>query len=729
MSKTANNYEFDDTFYIRTPTLPLNFYRQLVDQDEISDEQFLEIWKMPIVKEAIYIASPDFYDVMVQWASSTLTKRKRIEGIRSKFLSYLIRMSTRSTPFGLFAGVGMGTFGHESKIVKTPLHDQKRVTRLDMHFLSNIYDHVADLPSVKQRAKYKSNESLYKVRDHFRYMRYIKDKELRVYNIHGIKSTSYLEDIIKGTKEYKPFEHIVDILVSQGFSKDDSKHYILKLISTQILTSEISPVVCPGNNLQSLIKTLENYEIKENIKIDLIELEKKISNIDLNFSNKNIDSYRDIKRICEDLNIKYNERNLLQVDSFNKITQSSLNKKYAYQTLRAVNLLYKISNETTNEALKTFKDKFRLRYEDEEVLLNDVLDVDIGIGYGDTSAWNSSKLLNEIISPWNSEGGSSVQDRIKEKQFVGFPLSMDKLHLKDHMPNIDDKEDIDLGKTFYAMVELYQENDTILIYPKFINYGSSKLLARFSHLDTDLNEAVQKMIDIENNDQTKIYAEIIHLPQTRTGNVLTRDLSRQYEIPYLCKSANASSNQINIDDIYISLRRNKIVLRSRKLNKEIIPRNTTAHSYSIGSLPIYHFLSALQAEDHRSSVKFNFNAFSELSYTPRVVHQNIIIRKAKWIFTKNHIPELESIVKSKGKHDNLVQWTKKYSLPEYGLIGHRDNLIPIKFTNLTCLQLLIDKLKAYKNAIVTEFIPPAEIVKNNSHELFTNEFIFTYKRI
>jgi len=728
MSKTANNYEFDDTFYVRTPILSLDFYHNLVDQDNISDKQFLEIWKMSIVREAIYIASPDFYHAMEQWADSSLKKKKRIDSIRSKFLAYLIRMSTRCTPFGLFAGVGMGTFGFESKIVKASIEEQKRVTRLDMHVLSNVYDHVADLPEIKDKAKYKSNGSLYKVRDHYRYMRYTKEKELRVYNIHGLKSTSYLEDIIESTKHYKPFREIVDILVSQGFSEDDSKGYVYQLISAQVLTSEISPVVCPGNNLQSLIAKLESFEIEDNVKSGLTEIQKKISKLDTDFNHSDVDTYNDIKNECEALNVKYNEKNLLQVDSFSTLTDDSLNKKYAYQTLRAANLLYKLSNETKNERLKSFKEKFGLRYEQEEVLLNDVLDVDIGIGYGNTSAWNSSDLLHKIKSQSYSKGDVTLENRIRENQFLGFPLSTRMIHLKDLMPSIDTKEDIDLGSTFYALVELYQEEDTILIHPKAISYCSSKLLARFSHLDSKFHDAIQKMIDIENNDEAKIYAEIVHLPQTRTGNILTRKLSRNYEIPYLCKGANPESQQISIGDILISIRNNKIVLRSKKLNKEIIPRNTTAHNYKNGSLPIYHFLSDVQTEYHRSSVFFNVNAFADLNYTPRVVHNNIILRKAKWIFTKHHVDELESILNAKEISENISKWKEKYSLPTYCLIGHHDNLIPINLTNLTCLQLLIEKLKTEKKVVLTEFISPAEMVTDEAQNRYMNEFIFTYKR-
>jgi hypothetical protein len=279
------------------------------------------------------------------------------------------------------------------------------------------------------------------------------------------------------------------------------------------------------------------------------------------------------------------------------------------------------------------------------------------------------------------------------------------------------------------MVELYQENDNILIYPKAISHSSAKLLARFGHLDEDLHSAIQNLIAVENSDESKIYAEIVHLPQTRTGNILTRTLSRNYEIPYLCKSSNPESRQISIEDIVVSIRNNKIILRSKKLNKEIIPRNTNAHNYSRQSLPIYNFLSDAQSEYNRPSVYFNIDLFANLNYTPRIVYNNIILKKARWIFTKLNIVELESILKGKDVNKNISLWKDKYSLPKYCLIGDDDNLIPIKLTNLTCLHLLLEKIRASKKAVLTEFIAPANIVQDNNQKVFMNEFIFTYKSI
>src|SRR4029078_12745413 len=103
----------------------------------------------------------------------------------------------------------------------------------------------------------------------------------------------------------------------------------------------------------------------------------------------------------------------------------------------------------------------------------------------------------------------------------------------------------------------------------------------------------------EAHDADKIYAEVIHLPEARTGNVLMRPQLRKHEIVYMGNGSVPFAQQIMLADLLVSVRNNSVVLRSKKFNKEIIPRLSTAHNFGSGSLPVYKFLCDLQFQQLR----------------------------------------------------------------------------------------------------------------------------------
>jgi len=91
-------YNLSSKFLVRIPLLAYNQFNGV----------YIDIKKYimaPLIQEAIYLASPVLYKEMMKYLSGKITDSKEIERIINSCTRYLSRMSTRCTPFGLFASL------------------------------------------------------------------------------------------------------------------------------------------------------------------------------------------------------------------------------------------------------------------------------------------------------------------------------------------------------------------------------------------------------------------------------------------------------------------------------------------------------------------------------------------------------------------------------------------------------------------------------------------------
>lgn len=156
----------------------------------------------------------------------------------------------------------------------------------------------------------------------------------------------------------------------------------------------------------------------------------------------------------------------------------------------------------------------------------------------------------------------------------------------------------DLPDTISVMCNLLRDTEDGRYKVHIKSAGGScagNLLGRFCHLDPQLSGLVKEIADTEQRLHPDIiYAEIAHLPESRIGNIAARPLLRDYEIHYLAQSGVEAGKQIPVSDLMLSVSRGRVVLKSRKFGKEVMPRLTNAHNYSFNSMPIYHFLCDMQ---------------------------------------------------------------------------------------------------------------------------------------
>ena len=190
-------------------------------------------------------------------------------------------------------------------------------------------------------------------------------------------------------------------------------------------------------------------------------------------------------------------------------------------------------------------------------------------------------------------------DAEKNNQFIIEFKDTDLEHIELDWKHVPD--------TLSAFTEVLKIDHQERLVVNGLSANAGNLLARFSYGDAQLLEHLKQITNLEQQMQPdKIIAEIAHLPEARTGNILKRPHLREYEIPYLAKSTLPLSQQITIDDLWVSIQNNRIILTSKKRNKEVLPRLTNAHNYESKALPIYHFLCDLQSQNKKTSLGFSW---------------------------------------------------------------------------------------------------------------------------
>ena len=281
----------------------------------------------------------------------------------------------------------------------------------------------------------------------------------------------------------------------------------------------------------------------------------------------------------------------------------------------------------------------------------------------------------------------------------------------------------DLSDTLSLIGEIVSDNQQEKLYINNISGNAGRLLGRFCSEKSTIKDFVIQISDKEQElNPEKILAEIIHLPESRIGNVIRRPQLRSYEIPYLANSALNKENQISVDDLYLSIKNGKLFLRSKKHNKEVIPHLTNAHNYSNNSLPIYHFLCDYSNQKIRTSLFLDWGGLSKIyDFLPRVEYENIILSKAQWKINSEQIKIFNSIILSENvEHlfQKIEEWRKLKQIPQWIQWVQGDNTLAVNLQNFDLVQMFFSSVKNEKEIIIEEFLI-------NDKSDYVHQFVFS----
>jgi lantibiotic biosynthesis protein len=716
-------YSFHNKLVLRTPRLPLvHTANDSLIQELLWDNSFLE---------AIYLASPVLHDECIKWRSGQITAPKDIHKLTRSILKYYTRMCSRCTPFGLFSGHTLVEWNEGNTNVVVDNDKFGRHTRFDMHYLCALAQQLASVPSIKEKLLYFPNNSLYNVGDEIRYIEYKYLNAKRIHQISSVTASDYLQHILSSAATGLTIADMSNQLVSDEISSEDAIDFIDELINAQLLVSELEPSITGPEFIHQVINTLERISNDEaGLIATIISILKEANNalqqLDVSLTNE-ASAYRSIMQTLNKLQVPYEENKLFQVDTSAITKKNSVDVKLQQQLQEGMEVLNKLMPPQGSDNLQSFARRFHSRYEDREMPLLEVLDTETGIGYLEQGSESICPLVEDIVLT-----GKSTEERLSWGTLENFWKTklIDAVKHNRYCIEISDKDLKDFSSNWNdlppSMTVLFKILDTRnnLIYLE--NAGGSSaaaLLGRFAHASQDVNDLVCEITAKEQQlDPGIVYAEIIHLPESRTGNVLLHPAFREYEIPYMAKSSLDNDHQIDVKDLYVSVKQNRVILRSKKLNKEIVPRLSSAHNYHHNSLPVYQFLGDLQLQDKRRGIQLSWGSLQrQHSFLPRVMYGNTILHLATWQFLKKDTAHLHNIPPAE-LMETVSLFRREWKMPRHVVLADGDNELLIDLENEQLVQLLLETTKNRGQFTLKEFFyTDNQCITNGKGQSYANQ--------
>ena len=630
-------------FVLRTPLLSFSQFEDILFRLKNNEEVLKIILQDTAILEAIYLGSPVLYDEILKYLVGKLPDKKEEERLTYSVLRYLTRMSTRCTPFGLFAGCTMGNINENTEIALCERNNYTRHTRLDMNYLCALSQDIAKIPIVKQTIKFYPNTSIYEYGDQIRYVEYKYLNAKRMHNIVSVDNSEYVQNVLKKASDGACLHELAELLIDEDISIEDATFFINELVDNQLLVNELEPSITGEGNFEQLLKVLEPIPEIEDLKTNLKKINDLLDAIDANTIGETQVFYNQIVEIIKELKTEFEIKFLFQSDMLKPTVKSAISKEIIDDIYEGLVLLNKLTPKPSNNTLLSeFAKSFYERYEEQSVSLLKVLDTELGVGYRQNSGLEGdiNPLIDDIVLLQAANNNTDVQwngtQSVLHKKFLAaYAEKKTEIEITDKdFENIKPNWD-DLPSTISVMCEIFaynEENKSIYLHSAG-GSSAANLLGRFCHTDQELHNYVLNITQTEQElNPDVIYAEIVHLPESRIGNILLRPILRKYEIPYLAKSAVDKEFQLPLSDLYVSAQMGIVKLYSKKLQKQIIPRLSTAHNYSFGAMPVYHFLCDSQTQNLRGGIGFNWsNLTNEYAFLPRVRYKNLILSLARWI--------------------------------------------------------------------------------------------------
>ncbi|MFP2928922.1 lantibiotic dehydratase, partial [Pyxidicoccus sp. 3LG] len=697
-----------------------------------------------LIRESLFIASPALVEGLHYWLDDAGSE----EGLKVErtLVRYFARMAGRSTPFGLFAGLSLGRPGEATRLRLAPREDLRRHTRLDMDYVCALVEQVQREPAVRRALRYVPNSSLYLAAGRLRYMEMRHTGRERTYHLVAVEPSPYLEATLERARGGATLETLAGALVADDpdVGLDDARAFIDELIESQVLVSTWAPPLTGPEPVPYLLEQSRGVPELAPTRTKLAAAHEALDRIDASPPGVPVESYQDVARMLEGLPIPAELPRLFQVDMVRPTLEATLSPGVVDASRSAFEALHRIAlGSASDSPLARFQQRFMARYEERAVPLLEALDEETGIGFAADGGPGSGTgpLLQGFAFPRHG-GNRRVPEGARWKHLLTrlescwrtqaheLVLTEDDLRAMESKGTLPLPESFAIVGTLVASsTEHVDQGDFRLVLESLVGPSGAVMLGRFCHADAELEAATRDYLRAEEALRPHaLFAEVVHLPQGRMGNVICRPALRDHDLVFLGQSGVPAEHRLELSDLTLSVEQGRLVLRSRRLGREVIPRMSHAHNYHSIGLGPYRFLGQLQQQGVLN-MAFSWGPLGDAPFLPRVVHGQAVLALACWRVDAEAL-KAWGATRGAARFQALQRFRREARLPRWVCLRDGDNQLPIDLDNVLSVDTFVQLARGRPHGVTLEelYPGPGELCVTGPDGRYVHEVVLPFHR-
>jgi thiopeptide-type bacteriocin biosynthesis protein len=633
------------------------------------------------------------------------------DGLRGKTLRYLIRMATRPTPYGLFAGVALSRFGTHTDL--TLGSEPRRRSRPDMGWLLALVARLEARLEVRRQLRLFANPAAQQqagrivLREKFPRASDEPAEEV------SVRATSAVRLALSLARTAIPYETLCARLTeATGADAAKVEKLLTDLWQQTLLLTDLAPPFTTPDPARELLARLAPITDAAPERAALAALLADLAAWDALEPDNAAPALRELTSRASALASVPGDT-CFQTDSTLSVQGGLVNRAVADEAARAAELLLRLSPAPQGPASVTaLRQQFTAKYnEGREVPVLELLDPDVGLGPLGSGAlappeprWNARRdraLLALACRALRSrERVVELDERLLAELQTWAPSAATAPRSLDVCVQVAARSAAAIDAGDFQLV----------IGPNLGASAAGRSLGRFACLLGD--ESLELLRSVEREvagaSPEPVAAELVYRPRRfRSANLVVRPPIRQTEID-LGGRGREGMPAIPIDELVAGVRNERFYLRRLDTGEEV--RVTAGHMLNTTGAPeVVRFLADV-GEDGRVQLEaFSWGPAEGFPFLPRVQSGRAVLRPAEWRVSAAERDRAFPSDDEAGLLADLARWRAAWDVPRYVFLTDADNRLLLDLEDGSQSGELFHELRQVKDqrALVLQEVLPA----------------------